>query len=240
METIDNLYTWQGLFFTTIVLIALYWLLKFCVYIINFVSKKFVSKKLIFNILSKILLLYKPIAAIIIMLNFISINYITHTIILAVISLFGYHYLLNFIHGIFLKMNTLIQKGTVLQIEDYKGDVRRMLPFGILLNTEKGERFFNYSVIEKSGFTIISLQNSKFRQTLYLQTEKSIDTILDILFDNPILSMDDRPVLNYIENEETTRLQYTLELGASKEDLIAFLNNHEIKTSLTNNKIINN
>jgi hypothetical protein len=234
METIDYLYTWEGLLFSTIIVVALYWSLKSLLYFFTFLNKRYTPNKLIKNSLTKILIIFKPIAVIVLALNFISINYITHTVILVIVSLFGYNYFKNYVQGVFLKLNALIEKGTVLKIGDYKGDIRKILPFGLLLNTESGQQFLNYSSIEKTGFSIISLQNNTFRQTLYLQTEKSIDNILDILFDNPILSLNDRPVVDKSQEKHTKKLQYTLELGATSEDLMAFLNNHDIQTSLTN------
>ncbi|MGB5418645.1 hypothetical protein [Algibacter sp.] len=234
METIDFLYTWEGLFFLCLLLVAIYWGLKFLLYFFKFLSKRYVYNKLIINLLTKAIVLYKPFAVVVLVLYFISINYITHTIILAMVSLFGYNYFKNYIQGIFLKLNRLIEIGTVLKIDNNKGDIRKILPFGILLNTENGEQFLNYSTIEKSGFTILSIENKTFQQTLFLQTEESIDTILDLLFDNPILSFIDRPVVSKGQNSHEKKLQYTLELGATSQDLVDFLKGHNIKTSLTN------
>ena len=237
METFNNLYTWQGLLATVIFLLAIYWLLKLILFLIEQIGIKNALNKKLVGGLDKVLLVYKPVSAILILLGFISINYIIHSLLLLIVGVFAFQHIKNYINGIFLKINPLIQQGALISIDTHGGEIKKMLPFGMIINTETGERYINYSAIEKDGFAISSNENSVLRQTLYLDTEISSEDILDYLFDNPILNFKEQPTLRNSEKENILKLQYTLEVGASTEDLVAYLNQNNITTSLTNTQI---
>lgn len=233
MEILSQLNTWERLFSLALLLLAIYWFFKLFTYAIEKFAKQNLYNKKVNTTLKKGLLLFKPTAILLLILDFVSINYITHTILLAVVCVFGFSHLKNYINGLILKLNPLINKGALIKIDNYIGEIKTMLPFGLILNTENGERFINYSFIEKKGFAIKFSDTSLLRQTLYLETKKTEDEILDLLFDNPILNYEDNPVLKASENNKL-KLQYTLETGASTEALIAFLEDNKIIASLTN------
>ncbi len=191
--------------------------------------------KRIIRILDKAILLYKPIAVSIFLLGFISINYITHTILLVAIGVFGYGHIRNYISGVFFKINPLIHKGTVFNFENSEGEIKSLLPFGMIMNTESGEQYINYFNIEKKGFAVKSNEEDNvLRQTLFLRTSLTKEQIIDTLFDNPILDFNEKPILKNTEKEGQLKLQYSMENGAATEDLVAFLEEQDIETSLTN------
>lgn len=234
MGTIPQLNTWQGLFSLVIILIIAYWLLKLITYALNQFAKRNITNKKTIVTLTKVLMLYKPLAAILILLDFIFINYIVHTIILVIIGVFAYSQIKNYVNGIFLKLNPLINVDAIIRVSKYTGEIKKLMPLGLILSTENGERFINYSTIESNGFSIKSNDNSLLRQTLYLKTEKTQEQVLDMLFDNPILNFDENPTIKTAENN-LLKLQYTLEAGETTETLIAFLDKKNIQSTLTNN-----
>lgn len=234
MGTIPQLNTWQGLFSLVIILIIAYWLLKLITYALNQFAKQNITNKKTIVTLTKVLMLYKPLAAILILLDFIFINYIVHTIILVIIGVFAYSQIKNYVNGIFLKLNPLINVDAIISVSKYTGEIKKLMPLGLILSTENGERFINYSTIESNGFSIKSNDNSLLRQTLYLKTEKTQEQVLDMLFDNPILNFDENPTIKTAENN-LLKLQYTLEAGETTETLIAFLDKKNIQSTLTNN-----
>lgn len=234
MGTIPQLNTWQGLFSLVIILIIAYWLLKLITYALNQFAKRNITNKKTIVTLTKVLMLYKPLAAILILLDFIFINYIVHTIILVIIGVFAYSQIKNYVNGIFLKLNPLINVDAIISVSKYTGEIKKLMPLGLILSTENGERFINYSTIESNGFSIKSNDNSLLRQTLYLKTEKTQEQVLDMLFDNPILNFDENPTIKTAENN-LLKLQYTLEAGETTETLIAFLDKKNIQSTLTNN-----
>jgi hypothetical protein len=123
--------------------------------------------------------------------------------------------------------------GALIKSPDLEGEIKRLLVLGLIVNTEQGEHYLNYTSLEDVGFTIKSNKGIVLRQTLYLKSELTKDAILDLLFDNPILNFEEKPSLkNGLEAGELI-LNYTLESGATKEDLISFLNAQNVETKLT-------
>ncbi|WP_180335777.1 hypothetical protein [Labilibaculum filiforme] len=210
-------------------------MLKLVKYIGERFAKKNVTNKKIISFLRKSLLFYKPIAIAILVLGFISINRITHSIILIFVCVFAFYYLKNYLSGIFFQANPLVSKGAFITIGDFKGEVRSLQAFGLIINAEYGERFINYTTIERLGFAINSNVNTKLRQTLYLHTSLTKDQVLNLIFDNPILDFDQKPTIQNSEDPQVYKFQYTLENGATSEDLAAFLQEIQIETSVTNN-----
>lgn len=233
MEDITTFYSWKGLWYLFLVLLVIYWVIKFVSFIVKSFAKRNVTNKKVALFFDKLLILYKPIAFVILLLDFISINYITHAILLLILGVFGYSHIRNYISGLFFKTNPLVEIGVQITTNNIGGELNRLLPFGLILNTEGGERFLGYYTIEENGFLINAATDTTLRQTVYLYTRFNKKYILDLLFDNPILDFDQVPTVKSTESTGILRLQYTLEKGATTEDLVAFLTAHDIETSLT-------
>ncbi len=232
---ISTLNTWNELWSLFILIVACYWALRLIIYLLDRFAKRNIGNKNFIIILKKVVLFYNPVAVLIIILGFISINYITHTIVLVIVSVFGYSYIKNYINGIFFQINPLFREEASVKIGDFRGEIEKVMPFGITISTEDGEHYLNYSYVEKTGFTIQSDKDSVLRKTLYLKSDLTAEQILDLLFDNPILSYSDAPTITQSEESEKLKLQYTLEHGSSTDDLIAFLKDQNIQTGLTYN-----
>ena len=232
---ISTLNTWNELWSLFILLVACYWSLRLLIYLLDRFAKRNIGNKNFIIILKKTTLFYNPVAVLIILLGFISINYITHTIILIIVSVFGYSYIKNYINGIFFQVNPLFREEATVKIGDFRGEIEKVMPFGITISTEEGEHYLNYSYVEKIGFTIQSDKDSLLRKTLYLKTDFTAEQVLDLLFDNPILSYKDAPTVLQSEESEKLKLQYTLEHGSTTEELVAFLKDQNIQTGLTYN-----
>jgi hypothetical protein len=235
MENTLTLDSWLGLRNLIVLLIAGYWLLR----LVEFLVKKIIltnrGNKKILNILNKIILLYQPISLLLVLLGFISINYVVHSIFLVFIGAISYYYIKNYVGGVLYKINSILDKGVSVTINNITGEIKKFSPFGIIVNTEKGDNFISYSKLDKSGYTINSKNDTLLRQTLYLKTPNSKADLLDMFFDNPIFNFKDAPIVSEISGSENYKLQYTLEKGISSENLIAFLKEQSIETSLTNN-----
>ncbi|RKS53037.1 hypothetical protein BC962_1282 [Gillisia mitskevichiae] len=233
METITTFYSWKGLFYLFIGLLALYGIIKIVIRLIENSAKKNLTNKQFIFWLRNSLFFYVPVAVIVFVLGFISINYITHSILILIIGIFGFPYIKNYLSGILFKSNPIVSKGALIKSKDLEGEIKQLMVLGMIVNTEYGEQYVNYKNIEEFGFTINSNKSSALRQTLYLKTILTQDAVLDILFDNPILNFEEKPSLKNGVEPEDLILKYTLESGATTQDLISFLNSKEIETKLT-------
>lgn len=233
MEDISTFYSWKGLFYLLIGLIILFGIIKLVIRTIEKSAKKNLANKQFIFWLRNSLFFYVPVAVIIFILGFISINYITHTIIVVLSGVFAFPYIRNYLSGIIFRSNPLVNKGALIMSTNLEGEIKRLLVLGMIVNTEQGEQYLNYSSIEDYGFTIKSNKGSVLRQTLYLKTDLKKDALLDLLFDNPILNFEEKPSLRNGLKPGDLILKYTLESGATTEDLISFLTAHNIETSVT-------
>ncbi|WP_158977026.1 hypothetical protein [Cellulophaga sp. L1A9] len=237
MENIFTFYTWLGLRNLILILFFGYWAIKLITFLIQKITVTQRVNKNVLAILNKVLLLYKPISILLILLGFIAINYIVHGIFLLLICAIGYPFIRNYVGGVLYKINSILARGVSVTINETTGEIKKFLPFGIVVNTEKGDSFINYTTIDESGYTVNSKHDTVLRQTLFIRTLLSKKELLDLLFDNPLLNYKETPVLKEQEGSNTLKLQYTLEKGIQAESLIAFLTANKIETSLTNTPI---
>ncbi|WP_339664453.1 hypothetical protein [Maribacter arcticus] len=235
METIESFNTWKGLFYLTTGLFILYWLIKTLQVVIQQFSRKNLFTKRGLNLLQNILSIYKPVAFLLIILDFIAINYVVHGLFLVIIGALAYMPIRNYISGLLLNMNPLVTQGSMITIDNFKGEIKQLLPQGMVISTESGQSFLEYVAIDKYGFSITSKDTGIYRHTLYLNTELTKEQLLDFLFANPILNFQEPPSVRESEIQNVLKLQYTLEEGANDEDFMAFLAENKISTTLTQN-----
>lgn len=233
MEDITTYYTWNGLLKLLIGLIVLFGIIKLIIRLIENSAKKNLAKKRFIFWLRNSLFFYVPVAVIIFILGFISINYITHTILVLISGVFAFPYIRSYLSGIIFKSNPIVNRGAFITSTNLEGEIKRLLVLGMIVNTEQGEQYLNYSHIDDYGFTIKSNKGSNLRQSLYLRSELSKDEILDLLFDNPILNFEEKPSLRSGLEPRLIILKYTLESGATTEDLISFLSDNNIESNIT-------
>ena len=60
---------------------------------------------------------------------------------------------------------------------------------------------------------------------------------MDLLFDNPILDFSEKPNIKSGDTASQYIVQYTLESGATTEDLVSFFETKKIKATTINSKI---
>jgi hypothetical protein len=232
MGDFQKMDTWQGLFALLLLLIVIYFLIKVLQFGLERFGAKNKTNKAIRNALKKAKLLFVPISSVLLLLDFISINYITHTLVLIVISVFCYTTIKNYVSGIVFKINPLTTLNATIKIGSQKGKIKKMLPLGLIINTKDGEQFINYIKVEQKGFLIHSKENNLFRQTLFIESELEPNYILDVLFDNPIINYKEPPIVQKQEDSNSLKLQYTLEYGANNKDIIAYLESLNINVNL--------
>ena len=235
METIESFNTWEGLFYLTTGLFILYWIIKTLQVVAQEFSRKNLFTKRGIKLLQNILSVYKPVAFLLIILDFIAINYVVHGLFLVIIGAMAYMPIRNYISGLLLNMNPLVTQGAMITIDNFKGEIKQLLPQGMVISTESGQSFLEYVAIDKSGFSITSKDTGLYRHTLYLNTELTKVQLLDFLFANPILNFQEPPSVRESETQNVLKLQYTLEEGAKDEDFMAYLAENKINTTLTQN-----
>lgn len=227
--------TWLK-FFSIISIFVLVYI--FLVFALRFLPQVFKRKTTINKtkfIVNKIIEIYKPIAILVILLSFVSINYKVHGFIFLLFLLITFSHIKRYLHGVLFKINPLVSIGTNITTGEFKGDISKFMFFGFVINLEDGDRFINYQYIDQNGFSINQNENASVRRTIYIESEKTATHILDILFENPSIDFNNKPVIKKVPNETKLQLQVALESGAKMDSLIAYLNQNNITTSLSKN-----
>lgn len=146
---------------------ATFWLVAFALVLIHFVlllfkqllpssskSDKFVP--ILNSGLYKIKVLGEPIAVIILMMAFISINPIYHAPLVLILLLFSFIHLKNYFSGRVVLLDDGILEREEIKIGEYYGTIAKLGRLGLKLRTEDGLRHINYSQVLVWGYTNIS------------------------------------------------------------------------------------
>ncbi len=223
-------------FFTLIILLVVIFI--FLRILLRFLSQIFKRKSLINRIslvLTQILEIYKPVAILVVLLSFVAINYKVHGILILLFLIVTFSHIKRYLYGVLFKINPLVNIGSNMSTGKFKGDISKFLFFGVVINEAIGNRFINYSYIDENGFSINQNDNASVRRTIYIHEQEKTEPILDLLFENPTIDFNNKPIIKRLPNENILQLQIALESGAKMESLVAFLNQKKIKTSLTKN-----
>ncbi|RMA58594.1 hypothetical protein [Ulvibacter antarcticus] len=223
-------FTWKYFGEVLIGLFALYWIFKFLTEVFVKLSRKSSTKKLIRKISTHFLTLYIPLAVLLLIISFIRIDYIVHGIIFLAAGIIGFPYIRNYLNGILIKLNPLIETGTQISTGDFKGEITELLALGAILKVPKGKHFVNYSEIQQHGFSILYKEDDAILKSIYISEAVSEKEILDLMFDNPMVNFSKPPTLKKVAGENLQRLQFTLENGAKTKDLIAYFERNNIET----------
>lgn len=227
--------SWFDFFRIIAILIAIY---IFLMLVLRFLPQVFKRKSVINKstlIINKVIEIYKPLAILIVLLSFVSINYKVHGVLFLLFLIITYSHIKRYLYGVLFKINPLVNIGSNISTGEFNGDISKFLFFGLVVNEEVGNRFINYSYIDQHGFSINQNDNVSIRRTIYIYDQDKSTPILDLLFENPNIDFKNKPIIKRVPNEKTLQLQIALETGATMESLIEYLNHHNIKSSATKN-----
>lgn len=227
--------TWYNFFTIITLLVVIYIFLIIVARFLPYLFKRKSIQNKSNSLLNRVIEIYKPIAIFIILLSFVSINYKVHGVLFLLFLIVTFLHIKRYLYGVLFKINPLVNIGSTISTGEFKGDISKFMFFGVVINEEIGNRFINYSYIDQHSFSIHQNDNVSVRRTIYIYDQEKTTPILDLLFENPNIDFNNKPIIKKIPNEKILQLQFALETGAKMESLIAYLNQHNIETSLTKN-----
>lgn len=225
--------TWLVFFELVVLLYLLFWVLKGVAELPMRLFSRHRYKRQFKRWFQVILEFYKPLAILAIVIAFVSINYRVFGIIILVMGLVLFKHIRNYFNGIFFKINPLVDVGVNLVTGNDQGEIEKLMPLGLILKVQHGERYISYDTIEAQGFFVNQNIDGSMRKTLYINDAPNVTTVLDALFENPLIDFNQKPSIWTIPGESIQQLQITLEKGANIETVIDFLNQNNITTSQT-------
>jgi len=195
-------------------------------------KRKSVSTKIRYG-LSRTFEVYKPLSVVIALLCFVGINFNMHGIIVLVAIIILFNYIKSYLNGVVFRINPLVEVGAYITAGEFHGQIIKFLFFGVFIREANRNRFINYSFIDQHGFSISQSANTPIRYQINLIDVDNTTKVIDLLFENPIVDFGHQPVIKRIGNENSYELQISLERGGRIDTLMAYLNQHNIKTSIS-------
>lgn len=224
---------WNDLLNLILIVFAIYLILSLCIFLILKQLKKRRTIDRHFTLIRKVRLFYKPIAWLIILGGFVSLDPTTHGLLAVILGAFFFNHMRNYISGLFIRASPKIVKGTLIQAGEVRGKINQIATLGMTLGTDQGERWVWYNSFDQVGFTLISNQTNVQQRTIYLKTTLKQENILDLIFSHPVIALGQAPMLKSLDQINTYLLHYTLVKGTLNEDFINFLHTKEILTNPT-------
>ena len=148
-----------------------------------------------------LLLIYEPLAGLILASVFVMVAPRMNGLIVLLMLILGGGYFKNYLSGRFLKRNKSLVKGTRVAINDIEGVIYDAERFGIQLQTERGQHFLSYSKMLTDGYTVLGGERvgSIFHLKITADnTEKKInhkEYLMDRLASTPYLDRIQKPIL---------------------------------------------
>ena len=226
---------WNDLYALILIVFAIYLFLSICFFALTRYLKKRRINDRYLALIKKSRLFYKPIAWIVIIGGFIALDPMTHGLIILLIAGFAYKQLGNYVSGLFIRASPMLATDAQVKAGKIRGRINRIGSLGMILGTDQGERWVWYNSFDRTGFTLISNQTNVQQRALYLRSDLSRESVLDLIFDHPILALGKTSNLKALATEKTFLLHYTLVKGARYEDFINYLHDHEVMTNSIEN-----
>ena len=204
-ELFSSLPTWKTMIWLSALMIGIYIALRVLANFLKQTQYLRVIRPLLNRILKKILILYEPIALILLFGTFFLINPLYHGGILLVPLIVGFSQVRNYLTGKLVQLDDNINTGTIIQVNEVQGIISREGIWGIHVQTREGIHFISYSQLLASGYTLITNKEiGKFSILNVTPPENSgnrneIITLMDLLTTTPYVDWNYKPDLSHTD-----------------------------------------
>ena len=230
MNLLDiQLNTWLGFTYSFLILFFLRLILKS---ILKLRSKKYIKNSVLIKLFSfrkdYLLMLFDFIAVLILLLEFISINYLLHTIFLVFVLGVFYGTIKTILIGFVFRLNPFAKKGVYLESELFRGKILNFLTTGIVLQDGDNRRMVSYKLLHGTNYAFKFDKNHHSRQVIFVSSDFSKDEIINVLFQCP-----------FIDNNIPVEVFKTGEREWSLNCVVKSNMQDDFKNFLTSNNLIN-
>jgi hypothetical protein len=206
MDTIafllEGTFSWPGFFTLVAFQVVLFFVLRMVRRLLNRTSNWGKAMSLIRQFVHYTLLIYEPLAVILIASAFVWINPPFHGFMLGLVLILAFGHLRNYISGRLLLLNPLLAPGRHMSNGSSKGIVTDIGRQGISLQTQDGVHFVRYAQLIGEGFTIDPGEEIGGYFNLKISWQESLeaaDPILhfqDLLASAPYIDRKFKPEIN--------------------------------------------
>ncbi len=234
-------YTWGDLLTLTIVLLGLFFLLRIFLRIAVNISLGGVIRAFFIRGIKLILLIYEPLALVLLLGLFVMISPWVHGIIIAIVLLGTTGQIRNFFEGSVILSDPKVIVGAPLVIGNTRGNVTKLGRLGLYLRNQKGLHFVNYATMLRKGYTHSTEHTSKGHYQLSVLDDRKdkkppIGTALEQLIStSPYIEAADQPYIRVHKTEDNRAIvRLTVRNIEHLEDLTALLQDQGFKIDILN------
>ncbi|WP_116106570.1 hypothetical protein [Lewinella sp. IMCC34191] len=229
MQTLlTPLFNWMDLLLAALVLYGIYALLYFLRDRLEKTKRPEGFRARSFQALAAGLLLYEPIAVLMLFMIFVFINPAVHFLVVLLLIAAGFSRIRDYLSGRIVLFTPLIAVGKRMKTERYTGVISRINRIGLYLQTGEGLHFVNYTTLLTGGYSLITGKDIGGYYQLLLSPpegqEEPLRELADRLTTAPYLDRSFRPELSYAEHRKS-QIQARLSVREEKHltELLALL-----------------
>ncbi len=216
-----------------ICLIALFLVLRFLYGIIHNIKLPKNILNFSESILSKILIIYEPLAILMLTGIFILINPSFHGLLTFLVVIFSFGHLKNYISGFLLRFDANLVSGNQISVKDVKGTISEVCRRHLKLKSDDGVHIMPYNKLLTEGYTLTSgKQMGGFHQLLVSKTEGTNNinheqkTLMDLLVMTPYVDWNYKTEITPVKNKENNTFKINVPVKSKSHlyDLITLIN----------------
>lgn len=203
-------FSWGRLFIAGLILLTVYFILQFIRRLLERAAFMGSWQAPAMRFSRYILLIYEPLALVIIGGIFVLINPIFHGLIMGLLFLAGFPHLRNYLAGRVVQFDHHIDRGSRLRSGAFEGVVLEMGRLGLQLQTNEGLHHLTYARLLAEGYTLISGEEiGGFYQLLIRPREadekvRHLQHLQNLLLTAPYLDWHHKPELTSGDTEQQT------------------------------------
>lgn len=230
-KILETGYTWIDFIGIFLLLLLVYFGLKVSKSLLERFNLLGAIQKSVNNSLHYVLLVYEPVAVLILAGVFVLVAPLINGLIVLFLLILGGGYFKNYISGQFISRDPSVAKGKRLSVNKMEGVIYDLERFGVQLQTERGLHFVSYSKMQTDGYTILG--GDQVGGIIHMKitaddSEKKInhkEYLMDLLFSTPYLDRIQKPILEVSEkNPNRFNARISLKEVSHLADLRLLLN----------------
>lgn len=181
------------------------------------------------GVFHNILVIYEPLAFLVLLIAFIFINPLFHGLLIFLLILINFTYLKIYMSGRLLMLNEHIEEGTILRLKNGEGLVTHMGRMGLDLQTNEGLHRVSYDSILREGYVLVASDEigGFYQLRVSSKTASKVNHtthLADLLATTPYIDWGHKPdILPLDDNNSEIEIRVLIKEESHLHDLIALI-----------------
>jgi hypothetical protein len=222
-------FSWSEFLFLGAILIAAYFLLQLIKRFLRITQSFGNYRRVIKTVVDNTLLIFEPAVILLLATAFIMLNPIYNGLLLALVVLFGFLHIRNYVHGRIIQSNNALTIGRQIKISNLEGIVHQIERLGLKIKTAKGVHYMNYAHIVKTGYILLSADDISGFYELLIQPKTPDERVnyeaelTDYLSTVPYLDWHHKPEIT-VANDYQIKARVMIKDESHLQELLDLIN----------------